>query len=94
MITNNKETFNGNDTSGNYITTTNWYPSIINDPITYCPYCGKKLPEPTNDIHYCPYCGKTIPRTTTTPMIIYHWNAPNGTVTYPRDGIINPQVIC
>lgn len=70
MKVNENTTFNGS-----YVSNT-----CANDKIEYCPYCGKKLPENAN---YCPFCGKEIPRTTTTPMIVYHWNTSDGRSTYP-----------
>ena len=73
MNKNNNTTFNGSYTT-----------DVVYDSITYCPFCEKKLPEPTGVIHYCPFCGKAIPRTTTSEMIVYHWNTPDGTVTYPN----------
>lgn len=76
MKVNENTTFNGA-----YIGTNTT--QIINDPIEYCPFCGKKLPEET-DIKYCPFCGKAIPRTYTSDSYIIHWNLPNGTVTYPQ----------
>ncbi len=91
----NTETFNGNNTSG---TSTTGYvytsPNVIYDRIEYCPYCGKKLPTTTDEIHYCPFCGKAIPRTYTNGPYVIHWNNPDGTVTWPRDGIVQPNVIC
>ena len=61
------------------------------DEIKFCPYCGEPI---KNDFKYCSQCGKEIPRTTTRGMIIYHWNTPEGTITYPRNGIISPYTTC
>ena len=83
MLNESKQTFNGAYTDTTTGTYTNpdalRYPGYINDPIEYCPYCGKKLPTPTNDIHYCPFCGKEIPRTYTGNIYQIHWHTP-----YPK----------
>ncbi len=95
MNKNNSTTFNGSDTTG--VTYSIPYKNqLINDPIVYCPFCGKHLPTSTDEIKYCSFCGKEIPRTytsTNAPYII-HWNFSDGTASWPRDGIINPIVIC
>lgn len=89
-------TFNGATTGSSDTTIT--YPyrnTYINDPITYCPFCGKHLTMDTDEIKYCPYCGKAIPRTHTGGSYIIHWNYPDGTPTYPlRDELLHPQITC
>lgn len=71
--------------------TTNETQTVQYDTINYCPYCGAKV---QNDFKYCAQCGKPIPRTTTTPMVIFHWNTEDGRVTYPYDGLVRPYTIC
>ncbi len=101
----NSNTFNGAHTTDNTSGTIT-YPfenKYINDPITYCPFCGKHLIMDTDEIKYCPFCGKAIPRTYTGGSYIIHWNYPDGTPSYPLgsihddygcDGIIKPITIC
>jgi len=87
------QTFTGQDT-GSYTTGTTYVPNVVYDKIEFCPFCGKKLPNTNNTIIYCPYCGKLIPHTTTQGMIIYHWNYPDGTPSWPRDGTVYPYITC
>ena len=82
MQKNNSQTFNGS-----------YNANQMNDPIEYCPFCGKKI-DVDDETKYCKFCGKAIPRTYTGGSYIIHWNLPDGTSAYPRDGIINPQFIC
>jgi predicted amidophosphoribosyltransferase len=89
----NRESFNGNN-SASYTTGTVTYPYRIDvkyDEINYCPFCGAKL---GTNYKYCSQCGKEIPRTTTTDFVVLHWNNSEGTATYPRDQIINPNITC
>jgi rRNA maturation endonuclease Nob1 len=83
--------FNGNDTT----TGTSGYVNNIYDPVKFCAYCGKEFPTPSDSIHYCPFCGQAIQRTYTGSVYKIYWNLPaDGTVTYPRDGIVKPITIC
>jgi ribosomal protein L24E len=88
---NETKTFNGN-----YIGTApaTYATPVVNDVIEYCCFCGQKLPISTTPILYCPYCGKELPRTYTGSMYVIHWNYGDGTSSYPRDGIIEPNIIC
>jgi len=85
---NNTNTFNGATT-----VTYPHNPQMIPDTINFCPYCGKQINLEEN-AHYCKFCGKEIPRTTTNGIFIYHWNYTDGTPSYPRDGIIKPNITC
>ena len=92
--------FNGQDLTGSTTTTSGtvtypYYPQTIQyDKIEYCPFCGKKLPTTTEIMSYCPYCGKQLPHTTTQGVFIYHWNYPDGTPSWPRDGQLYPIITC
>jgi len=65
----------------------------MNDPIEYCPFCGKKI-DVDDETKYCKFCGRAIPRTYTGSSYIIHWNLPNGTITYPKDYGNNYEVTC
>ncbi len=71
MLAETRNTFNGS-----------YNADYTNDPIHYCPYCGKKI-DLESDAHYCKFCGKAIPRTYTGSMYTIHWNLPTGEPTYP-----------